>query len=109
MSASSSGPTSQPVRYATARCDRPGADRVQPALARDCREMQHGVVFLPGIIAPAAVRYRALIEALRGVQASMHDLAVYDGETPPSGYSISTEIDALDRFADAAQLDQFHV
>ena len=71
--------------------------------------MQHGVVLLPGIIAPAAIRYGALIERLPGARASMHDLAVYDGDTPPAGYSISAELDALDRFADAVQLDRFHV
>ena len=77
--------------------------------ARDFGAMRHGVVFLPGIIAPAAVRYSTLIEQLPAVRASMHDLAVYEGDSPPADYSISTELDALDRFADASGLDKFHV
>jgi pimeloyl-ACP methyl ester carboxylesterase len=71
--------------------------------------VQHAVVFLPGIIAPAAIRYQALIEQLPGSRALVHDLAIYDGDVPPPGYSISTEVDSLDRFADAEQLDRFHL
>src|SRR5215207_9171843 len=60
-------------------------------------DMEHAVIFLPGIIAPAAVRYSALVEQLPGVRSLMHDLAVYDGDEPPADYSISAELDALDR------------
>ena len=91
---------------------RVGSQRVTAqtdASARDFSAMQHSVVFLPGIIAPAAIRYHALIDRLHGVRSSMHDLAVYDGDAPPARYSISTEVDALDRFVDAAELDRFHV
>ena len=70
--------------------------------------MEHAVIFLPGIIAPAAVRYSALVEQLPGVRSLMHDLAVYDGDEPPADYSISAELDALDRAADEAGFDRFH-
>ena len=71
--------------------------------------MDNPVTFLPGIIAPARVRYSALVELLPSVRLLLHELAVYDDETPPDGYSITTELDALDRAADAAGFDRFHV
>jgi pimeloyl-ACP methyl ester carboxylesterase len=71
--------------------------------------MEHTVILLPGIIAPAAVRYGALMQHLSGVRLVIHDLAVYDGDSPPEGYSISVEVDALDRAADEEGLAQFHV
>jgi pimeloyl-ACP methyl ester carboxylesterase len=70
--------------------------------------MRHAVVFVPGIIAPAAIRYGALVELLPGVRSVLHDLAVYDGPQPPADYSIAAELDALDRAADGAGLDRFH-
>jgi pimeloyl-ACP methyl ester carboxylesterase len=70
--------------------------------------MEHVVIFLPGIIAPATVRYGALVEHLPGVRPMMHDLAIYDGDEPPGDYSITTELDALDRAADEAGIDRFH-
>jgi pimeloyl-ACP methyl ester carboxylesterase len=71
--------------------------------------MERAVIFLPGIIAPAEVRYGALIQQLRGTRSLIHDLAVYDHDEPPDGYSIPMELDALDRTADQAGLEQFHV
>ena len=71
--------------------------------------MEHAVIFLPGIIAPASVRYSALIQHLPGTRSLINDLAVYDHDEPPDGYSISAELDALDRAADEAGLEQFHV
>ena len=70
--------------------------------------MEHPVIFLPGIIAPAAVRYTALVEHLPGVRSLLHDLAVYDDDEPPADYSIAAELDALDRAADGAGFDRFH-
>jgi pimeloyl-ACP methyl ester carboxylesterase len=71
--------------------------------------MDHSVVFLPGIIAPAEIRYRALVDRLGGIRSVISDLAVYDHDEPPEGYSISTELDALDRSADEAGLERFHL
>lgn len=67
------------------------------------------VILLPGIIAPAEVRYGALIEHLRPVSTLTQELAVYDGDAPPEGYSMSVELDSLDRAADDAGLDRFHL
>lgn len=55
------------------------------------------------------MRYAPLIEHLPDTRVFARDLAVYDGDAPPAGYAISTELDALDRFADTVQLDQFHL
>ena len=71
--------------------------------------MEHTVIFLPGIIAPAEVRYAALMELLPDVRSVLHNLAVYEDDEPPAGYSISTEVDALDRAADEAGLERFHL
>src|SRR5215831_7039429 len=71
--------------------------------------MELGVIFLPGIIAPAAIRFGPLLEQLPGARAIVHDLAVYDSDAPPADYSVSTELDALDRVADTAGLDRFHI
>jgi pimeloyl-ACP methyl ester carboxylesterase len=60
---------------------------------------------------PAAVRYASLAGALAG-QADLHvkDLEVYAGPgTPPPGYSIEREVEALARFADGLGLDRFHL
>ena len=62
------------------------------------------VIFLPGIIAPAALRYGPLLEHLPGVNAVVKDLEVYAGDTPPAGYSIETEVLGIDDAADRAGL-----
>jgi pimeloyl-ACP methyl ester carboxylesterase len=69
------------------------------------------VVALPGGVMPAAVRYASLAEAVAG-QADLHvkDLEVYAGDaTPPPGYSIEREVEAVARFADGLGLDRFHL
>jgi len=69
----------------------------------------HPVVLLPGIIAPVAVRYGALVEHLSDATVVLRELAVYATDAPPPDYTITTELDALDAAADAAGLDRFHV
>jgi len=71
--------------------------------------MRYPVIFLPGIIAPAAIRYGPLVERLTDVEVVVRDLAVYDDDEPPSDYSVTTEVDALDRAADAAGFTRFHL
>jgi pimeloyl-ACP methyl ester carboxylesterase len=69
-----------------------------------------GIVFLPGIIAPAAIRYAPLLAELGDVQAVVKDLEVYRGDTtPPPGYSIETELDGIGRAADEAGFERFHL
>jgi pimeloyl-ACP methyl ester carboxylesterase len=67
------------------------------------------VIFLPGIIAPAAVRYAPLLEQLAGVRTIPKDLEVYSGDEPPPGYAIETEIAGIAACADRAGLDRFHL
>ena len=66
-------------------------------------------VFLPGIIAPARVRYAALLEHLREVDVLAKDLEVYAGDAPPDGYSIALEVEGVAAAADRAGFDRFHL
>ena len=72
--------------------------------------MKRQVICVPGSVAPAAQRYRPLLEAA-GDRAEFHlkDLEVYREATPRAGYSIQEEVDALDRFATAQGMDRFHL
>ena len=63
------------------------------------------VVFLPGIVSPASVRYAPLLARLPEITAHVRELAVYAGDAPPRGYSIATEVDALARI----ELPRFHL
>jgi len=67
------------------------------------------VILLPGIIAPAAVRYAPLLAHLDGIRAITKDLEVYAGAAPPPGYTIRTEIDGIAAAADAHGLGRFHL
>jgi pimeloyl-ACP methyl ester carboxylesterase len=67
------------------------------------------VILLPGIIAPAAIRYAPLVASLTDVDPVTKDLEVYATDTPPPGYSISMEVAGVDRVADAASFDRFHL
>jgi pimeloyl-ACP methyl ester carboxylesterase len=68
------------------------------------------VVCLPGGVAPVAQRYAALAEHIRG-RASLHlkDLEVYRDDSPPAGYTVEMELEAIDRFAQARGLERFHL
>jgi pimeloyl-ACP methyl ester carboxylesterase len=72
--------------------------------------MKPQVICVPGSVAPAAQRYRPLIEAV-GDAADLHlkDLEVYREARPPAGYSIDEELTAIDHIADAKGLDRFHL
>jgi pimeloyl-ACP methyl ester carboxylesterase len=67
------------------------------------------VILLPGIIAPAAVRYAPLLQWLPEVTAVPKDLEVYAGVAPPDGYSIAVELRGIDRTAHAAGFERFHL
>ena len=64
------------------------------------------VLLLPGIIAPAAMRYDALVSHLDGINVTLKDLEVYRDESPPTGYSITTEIDSVERAVNELGLDR---
>jgi len=66
------------------------------------------IVFLPGIVAPAEIRYAALVRELgEGIQAFTKDLEIYESATPPADYSIDVEVAGLAAAADAAGIDRF--
>ena len=69
------------------------------------------MIFLPGIIAPAALRYQPLFDALGDdVDAVPKDLEVYGGPSvPPPGYSLDIEIDGIARVADEHGFGKFHL
>jgi pimeloyl-ACP methyl ester carboxylesterase len=67
------------------------------------------VIFLPGILAPAEVRYRPLLDRLPGVNALLKDLEIYATDQPPPDYSVDDEIRGIDAVADQAGLRQFHL
>jgi pimeloyl-ACP methyl ester carboxylesterase len=68
------------------------------------------VICVPGSVAPAAQRYKPLLEAV-GDDADLYlkDLEVYREATPPADYSIEEELDAIDRLAQSKGLEQFHL
>jgi pimeloyl-ACP methyl ester carboxylesterase len=72
--------------------------------------MKPQVVCIPGSVAPAAQRYKPLIEQV-GDAADLHlkDLEIYREATPPADYSIDEELTAIDAFADSNGLDRFHL
>jgi pimeloyl-ACP methyl ester carboxylesterase len=68
------------------------------------------VIFLPGILMPAALRYaprlRELGDAVRGVTK---ELEVYASATPPENHLIEDEVEGISRAADAAGFERFHL
>ncbi len=68
------------------------------------------VMFLPGIVMPAALRYAPLIKELGdSTRALTKELEVYATATPPAGYAIEWEVEGISRAADAAGFEQFHL
>jgi pimeloyl-ACP methyl ester carboxylesterase len=66
-------------------------------------------MFLPGIIAPAAVRYAPLLEHLGEVETVLKDLEVYAGEEPDETYEIAAEVAGIAAAADRAGFERFHL
>lgn len=67
-------------------------------------------IFLPGILMPAHLRYAPLIAELgESVRPLTRELEVYRGPTPPDDYSIDLEVEGIDRAADEAGFDRFHL
>lgn len=68
------------------------------------------VLFLPGIVMPAALRYAPLIQELGGpVRALVKELEVYAAARPPARYAIADEVAGITRAADAAGFARFHL
>jgi pimeloyl-ACP methyl ester carboxylesterase len=68
------------------------------------------VIFLPGIVMPAALRYAPLLRELsEAVRAVPKELELYAAAMPPEEYAIEREVDGISRAADAAGFDRFHL
>jgi pimeloyl-ACP methyl ester carboxylesterase len=68
------------------------------------------VVMLPGGVLPARLAYQELLRALGvEVDARIKELEVYASDTPPPGFTLQVEMDGINRFADAAGFDRFHL
>jgi pimeloyl-ACP methyl ester carboxylesterase len=68
------------------------------------------VMFLPGIVMPAALRYAPLITELDdSTRVLTKELEVYATATPPADYAIEHEVDGISRAADAAGFNRFHL
>jgi pimeloyl-ACP methyl ester carboxylesterase len=68
------------------------------------------VIFLPGIIMPAALRYAPLLKELGdSVQALTKQLEVYAHDAPPPQYAIEDEVEGISRAADAAGFERLHL
>lgn len=77
---------------------------------QNARTTGPAVIFLPGVIAPAAVRYAPLIRELEGrVQAFTKDLELYGGATPADDYSIAAEVAGVVAAADSADIGSFYL
>jgi pimeloyl-ACP methyl ester carboxylesterase len=61
-------------------------------------------------VTPVGLSYAPLLEELGDeIAPLLKDLEVYAAHEPPAGYSIQLEVDALERAADEAGLDTFHL
>lgn len=68
------------------------------------------VVFLPGAVTPVALSYKPLLEVLQDeAQPTLRELELYSGDSPPSGYRLDLEIDALEAAVEQAGLESFHL
>jgi len=68
------------------------------------------VAFIPGGVNPAAITYGELLAALGGrVHPLLKDHDLYVGDTPPTHWTLDTEVDAIRRAADQAGLGTFHL
>lgn len=68
------------------------------------------VILLPGGVLPAALAYRALIEALGNEAMCIpKDLEIYAGDQPQPDYRLDLEIDGVLRAAEEADFARFHL
>src|SRR5437867_2142457 len=77
--------------------------------SEECSPVVINLVLLPGIVAPAAIRYHDLLQQLGDVNAIVKDLEIYVEPQPPSTFSIADEVEGLARAAREAGFDRFHV
>ena len=68
------------------------------------------VVLVPGGVMPGGMSYGQLLNVIQDqVHAVAKDLEVYRTATPPADYGLGLEVDGINRAADAAGFDTFHL
>ena len=86
------------------------APHMNPSSSATSRAGAVPVIFLPGIVMPAALRYAPLIKELGdSTRPLTKELEVYAAATLPAEYAIECEVDGISRTADAAGFDRFHL
>jgi pimeloyl-ACP methyl ester carboxylesterase len=76
----------------------------------DTRAQLYRVILLPGGVLPAGLAYEALLAELSSsVEARTKDLEVYAADRPSPDYSLSDEVAGIERLADQAGFNQFHL
>ena len=78
--------------------------------SRASGESRTPVVFVPGGVNPAAITYGELLEALEdSVQPVLKDHELYKKDAPPPDWGLGTEVEAIEKAADAAGFGTFHL
>lgn len=68
------------------------------------------VVFIPGIITPAAVTFGPLVKVLgAAINPVLVDYLLYEADTPPADYHLDLELENIERSVKKAGLDHFHL
>ncbi len=68
------------------------------------------MIFLPGILMPASLRYTRLLQELGdSVRPMVKELEAYASASPPHDYSIATEVEGISRAAEVAGFSRFHL
>lgn len=72
--------------------------------------MSPPVIFLPGILMPAALRYQPLLGELGAdVNPVVKELEVYDASAGLAGYTLAREVEGITRVADQSGFERFHL
>jgi pimeloyl-ACP methyl ester carboxylesterase len=83
--------------------------RFPPVRDRTLRVIRPVCILLPGIIAPAVVRYAPLRAQLGAADTRTKELEVYALSPPPESYSIEWEVEGLAACVERAGIDRFHL
>jgi pimeloyl-ACP methyl ester carboxylesterase len=68
------------------------------------------IVFLPGVITPAALQYGPLLKILANdLHPVLKDLEVYATDAPAPGYQLNHEVQGLKGAVDAGGYETFHL
>jgi pimeloyl-ACP methyl ester carboxylesterase len=67
-------------------------------------------ILVPGVVTPGEISYAALAQEIKD-EASfvLKELELYSGDSPPPDYSLDLEIEGVERAADEAGFESFHL